>query len=269
MKVAVVQPRRSVEDHRENIERAAEITAKYTPEVDLLMFPEGFPGPWWLQPDEKIGDAVKGGVEESEALAAIMEAIRGDAAVGFGLNEKLEGRYYNSYVLADRRGVLGVYRKMLPAVFELNAPIPISQASEPLIVEMKDVKVGVSICWEALFPEIPRRIALMGAEVLLFPTGGVLHELRESWRSVWIARAVENLAYVLANVSIYSDEEGAAVIAVPEGVIAETTQEGVITARLDMARIRWLREIDEELTIPKKYRVVPGLLRWARRIPRV
>jgi predicted amidohydrolase len=60
-----------------------------------------------------------------------------------------------------------------------------------------------------------------------------------------------------------------ALIASPEGVVVESSTEGVIVAELDLERIRWLRSIDEELTLPKKYKTVPGLLKWADRIPSI
>jgi len=270
MKVAVVQPKRDPEDHLKNIERGIKYIEEVSRDVSLLVFPEGFPGPWWLAPDERAKELVSKRIEASEAFKAFAEALRGKHLyVGFGLTERLNGKLYNSYAVMSAEGLVGVYRKILPAVFELEAPSPISQASEVKVWEIEGVKVGVSICWEALFPEIPRAVAKKGAEVLLFPTGGMLYDLRRSWRAVWLARAVENLAYVLGNVSIYGNEEGLALIAGPEGVLAESSVEGVITADLDLERIRWLRSIDEELTLPKKYKVVPGLLRWSNRIPRL
>jgi len=269
IKVAVSQPKRDAENYEANIETAIKYIESTPDDVRLLVFPEGFPGPWWLQPDRRVKDVVKGPVEGSKTYSALVESI-GDRelVVGFGITEKLGDRLYNSYALITGMGLLGVYRKKLPAVFEINAPIPISQANETKVWEIDGVKVGVAICWEALFPEIPRKLAKQGAEIMIFPTGGFLNELRDSWRTVWLARAIENLAYVLCNVSIYGEELGAALIAGPESILAETTVSGLISASLDIERIRWLRSVDEELTTPKKYRVVPGLLRWAERIPK-
>lgn len=270
MKVMVVQPRRDPEDYLKNIEVGVKYIEEAPNDVSLLVFPEGFPGPWWLAPDERAKEVVSKRIEDSEAFKTFSEALRGRRLyVGFGLTEKLNGKLYNAYAVMSSRGLVGVYRKVLPAVFELQAPSPISQAGEVKVWDIGGVKIGVSICWEALFPEIPRTVAKKGAEVLIFPTGGMLYELRGSWRTVWLARAVENLAYVLGNVNIYGDEEGLAIIAGPEGVLAESSVEGAITANLNLERIRWLRSIDEELTMPKKYKVVPGLLRWSEKIPKL
>jgi len=270
LKLGVVQPKRDENDYHMNIETALRYISKAPKDVDLLMFPEGFPGPWWLAPTARTKNLISKRIDYSEAYRAIKEALAGRRTlVGFGLDERLGGRLYNSYALLGSSRLLGVYRKMLPAAFELLAKSPVSQASGTLIREVAGVNVGVSICWEALFPEIPRFMALKGAELLIFPTGGMLYDLKQSWRNVWLARATENVAYVAANVSIYGKEEGCTLIAGPEGVVAERSDEGVISAELDMKRLRWLREADEELTLPKKYRSVPGLLRWSKRIPRI
>jgi predicted amidohydrolase len=46
-------------------------------------------------------------------------------------------------------------------------------------------------------------VAKKGAELLIYATGGMLCDLKPSWRNVWLARAVENVCYVAGNVSIY------------------------------------------------------------------
>jgi predicted amidohydrolase len=270
MKIGVVQPRRDAENYKRNIERALTYIGSASKDLDLLLFPEGFPGPWWLAPDQRAKDLVSNKIEESEAYESIREGLKDKGTiVGFGTTERLGGRLYNSYGLTGPEGLVGVYRKMLPAAFELLAPSPLSQANEVKVWDVRGGKVGVSICWEALFPEIPRAVAKKGAELLLFPTGGMLYDLKPSWRNVWLARAVENVCYVAGNVSIYGNEEGMALIASPEGVVVESSTQGVIVAELDLERIRWLRSIDEELTLPKKYKTVPGLLKWADRIPSI
>ena len=247
LKIGVVQPKRD-EDVRENIRTALKYIELAPDDLDMLIFPEGFPGPWWLAPDEKAKEVISKSINESEAYMALRNAIKDkDFLIAFGLTERVGNELFNAYALMDKKGELKVYRKILPAAFEINAPSPISQAKEIKVWDVKGTKVGVNICWEALFPELPRMTAKKGAELLLFPTGGMLLDLRNSWKNVWLARAVENVAFVAGCVSIYGDEEGMAIIAGPEGVLVESSTTGIITADLDIERIRWLREIEEEL----------------------
>jgi hypothetical protein len=53
-------------------------------------------------------------------------------------------------------------------------------------------------------------------------------------------------------------------IAGPEGVLAASTGEGLIVADLDLDRLDYLRNQDEQILFPKPYAAVPGVLRWRR-----
>jgi len=57
---------------------------------------------------------------------------------------------------------------------------------------------------------------------------------------------------------------GIAMIASPERVLCESHEPGLLSAVLDLDRIRWLRETDEELIVPAPYRTIPGVLKWRR-----
>lgn len=53
-------------------------------------------------------------------------------------------------------------------------------------------------------------------------------------------------------------------IAGPEQVIARSSQPGILTADLDLDRVRYLREAEEELIVPAPYRTIPGHMGWRR-----
>jgi predicted amidohydrolase len=110
-------------------------------------------------------------------------------------------------------------------------------------------KIGVLICSEVYVPELTRVLVLAGAKIIFFPSGGHINELMGTWKIMLQARAIENLIYTAACQNMYGVEEGG---------------EAVIIADLDMERLEWLRDEDEKLEMPKKYRVVPGTLRWRR-----
>ena len=66
------------------------------------------------------------------------------------------------------------------------------------IAEVEGIKLGLSICYDLRFPQLYRRMALAGAEILAIPaaftfTTGVLH-----WHTLLRARAIENGCYVVA-----------------------------------------------------------------------
>jgi hypothetical protein len=53
-------------------------------------------------------------------------------------------------------------------------------------------------------------------------------------------------------------------IASPERVLAASESPGILTAELDLERVRRLRETEEELIVPAPYRTIPGILSWRR-----
>jgi predicted amidohydrolase len=57
---------------------------------------------------------------------------------------------------------------------------------------------------------------------------------------------------------------GIALIASPERVLAQSREPGILTAELDLDRLRWLRATKEELIVPAPYRTIPGHLKWRR-----
>jgi hypothetical protein len=96
------------------------------------------------------------------------------------------------------------------------------------------------------------------------PIGGALYELMPTWRILVQARAIENLVYVVVSQNLWGKEEGLAVIAGPEGVLTEGSGPGVVVAELDLDRLSWLREREQQMVIPKPYRAIPGILKERR-----
>jgi hypothetical protein len=53
-------------------------------------------------------------------------------------------------------------------------------------------------------------------------------------------------------------------VAGPEGILATRADAGMLIADLDLDRLEFLRGEDEKIEVPRRYRTVPGLLRWRR-----
>jgi len=170
-----------------------------------------------------------------------------------------ESRYYNTALLIDPKGeIVGKYRKTHLAAGEARVA---GDAQEALKVFKTEYgTLGIHVCYEICFPEVARITALAGAEMIFWPCGGKYYEIRETWRHLLWARAIENLTYIIACSNVFGMERGIAMIAGPEEILAETEREGVITADLDIDRIHWLRETPESYEVPKPFRCVPGTL---------
>jgi N-carbamoylputrescine amidase len=87
--------------------------------------------------------------------------------------EKAGNAYFNSLSVADADGrLLGVYRKThIPNAIGYQEKEYFSPGDTGFRVwDTAFGRLGVGICWDQWFPETARCLALMGAEVLLFPT---------------------------------------------------------------------------------------------------
>jgi predicted amidohydrolase len=115
--------------------------------------------------------------------------------VAVGLYEKRGEQITVTHALAGPKGIIGAYRK----VHEGRR----SSRERDLfpIFDLGFARVGISICYDNMFPECARILALKGAEVLLSPFTS-LPLTRKAWRLERLvplrARAQDNRLYVLS-----------------------------------------------------------------------
>ncbi|MGE3820709.1 MAG: nitrilase-related carbon-nitrogen hydrolase [Isosphaeraceae bacterium] len=117
------------------------------------------------------------------------------------------GVVFNTTCLIGPDGLLSKYRKVNPWLpWEVHAsPHDLQGYDEPLfpVVETEIGRLGAAICYDWLFPEATRALALAGAEVLIRvsaymdPWGAT--PPMDWWTLFNRARAVENFAYVVAS----------------------------------------------------------------------
>jgi predicted amidohydrolase len=70
--------------------------------------------------------------------------------------------------------------------------------AQPVLGIVKDVPVGLSICYDLRFPELFRHYSGRGAKVLCIPSSFTRQTGKAHWEVLLRARAVENLSFVLA-----------------------------------------------------------------------
>ncbi|MUL80678.1 MULTISPECIES: carbon-nitrogen hydrolase family protein [unclassified Mycolicibacterium] len=280
VKLGVVQPKSywATEEARNLDEAIGFVAQAGSLGVDLLLFPEHYPGP-------------STAANRYEVLGPLQEAAK-THAVALAVGTTLEtaegsGRYSIATVIIDREGeIAGVVPRTHPEPPYIYDDIGYEAGDSFPIVDLGWGKVGVAMCSEVFVPEVTRVLALRGAEVCLFPTGILIDELgyTENWRTLIRARAIENLMYTAATVNLfdpsYADRfrqaplneapsasgvtRGIAMIASPERLLAASEAPGILTADLDMERIRSLRATTEELIVPAPYATIPGILSWPR-----
>ncbi|WP_321420934.1 nitrilase-related carbon-nitrogen hydrolase [uncultured Methanomethylovorans sp.] len=98
--------------------------------------------------------------------------------------------YYNLGFCVEHGILTGVYRKSHPFKKELNF-FTAGNSIHPIALEKYGLTIGLEICYELRFPEVARKLALAGADLLVtaaqFP-----NPRRHVWRTLSLARAIEN-----------------------------------------------------------------------------
>jgi predicted amidohydrolase len=105
-------------------------------------------------------------------------------------------KVFNSIFLADNGRLAGVYRKMHIFSF-LGEDKAFNGGDSWLLADTTIGKIGVIICYDLRFPELSRRLALEGAQVLCVPAQWPKPR-QEHWRTLLRARAMENQLFVVS-----------------------------------------------------------------------
>jgi len=157
--------------------------------ADVVVLPELVTSGYMFQSaDEAAALALTPDDELFAAWAA--EAERGGALVIGGFPERGgDGRVYNSAVLLDGTGVLGVYRKC--HLWEREKLWFTPGAEPPRVFDTRHGRIGVLVCYDLEFPEMTRLLGLAGAELIAVPTNWprVPRPAGEHWPEVGIAMA--------------------------------------------------------------------------------
>ena len=203
--------------------------------------PQDLDGPWVRRMAEA---ARRSGV--TLLLGSLPERVPGDPKV------------HNTSVLLGPGGdVLAVYRKIhlfdidLPGMEHLKESRAVVPGGEVVVAEAPFGRLGLSICYDLRFPELYRALARGGARVLAVPSAFTDRTGRDHWEVLLRARAIENLAFVVAPAQVGTHGKGRAshghaMIVDPWGRILDEVpeDEGVALARLDFeAQDRVRREL--------------------------
>ena len=242
----------SVEGNLEEAGRLIEMAAAQG--AKLVALPEYFP---ILGLDER--DKVK--VREEQGSGPIQEFLASTARrhriwlVGGSvpLMASVPDKVRNSCLVYDDGGKLVArYDKIHLFGFEMGS----ESYSEPRTIEPgKDVvtfdspfgRIGLSICYDLRFPELYR--AMKDVDLILAPSAFTETTGRAHWETLIRARAIENLAYVLAPAQggyhvNKRETHGDTMLVDPWGVVLDRLPRGsgIVIGDIDHAHTRKLRQ---------------------------
>ncbi|RAW03311.1 carbon-nitrogen hydrolase [Pseudochryseolinea flava] len=218
----------------------------------------------------------------TETLASVAKEL-GVVIIASLFEKRTEGLYHNTTAVLDADGTyLGKYRKMHipddPAYYEKFYFTPGDLGYK--VFKTKFATIGILICWDQWYPEASRITALMGAEVLFYPTAigwatsqdkDTNDEQYGAWQTIQRSHAVANGVHVVSVNRVGFEQNGAmkfwggSFVANPFGRIVyqasheneEVHVEEIDLQKTDRYRTHWPflrdRRIDSYQPITKRY----------------
>ena len=221
--------------------------------AQLILPPELFSGPYFCRTeDEALFALARPTAEHPSVIAMQALAAKLKVAIPTSFFERDGQHYYNTMAMIGPDGaIMGTYRKShIPDGPGYEEKYYFRPGNDGFKVwELFGHKFGVGICWDQWYPECARVMALMGAELLLYPTaiGSEPYDAEldtsRMWRRAMIGHAVSNCMPVLAANRIGSEDGqnfyGHSFISDEWGDLAAefgAAETGVLIATLDLAR---------------------------------
>lgn len=262
VKVAATQMSCST-NKEENIQKAEALVREAAKQgAQIILLQELFETPYFCQKEKADYYVYATEQEENAAINHFRQVAKElEVVLPISFYEKKNNARYNSVVIIDADGgVLGKYRKShIPDGPGYEEKFYFNPGDTGFKVwKTRYAKIGVGICWDQWYPEAARCMALMGAELLFYPTaigsepqdGGI--DSKDHWQICMQGHAGSNLVPVIASnrVGVESDKDssitfyGSSFIAGPQGnkiVEAGRTEETVIVAEFDLDQVETMR----------------------------
>ncbi len=230
-------------NRQSNFERAKFLLSQHKSGkgVQFILLPELFSIGFRHEDYNKMGPGVPG--PTTDFICSIAEEHQ-SYTIGTGI-EKSGDKFHNTLVMAKPDGeVYGTYSKIHPFQEERDVFVG---GKDIVLFECSGINVGVQICYDIRFPEVTRRLALEGAEIVLIPAA-FPDPRSEHWNTLVQARAIENQLYVAAANRIGFGFDGKTYfghsqIVDPWGVIMtrRNSQERIIVSEGDTDMIKSVR----------------------------
>ncbi|SHK84608.1 Predicted amidohydrolase [Selenomonas ruminantium] len=231
MKVAVIQMQVTLGEPERNIAALYRLAAQaMKSRPDVLLLPELWRLGFYPQPVLDYADA--DGLETRKALATISQKYQVNI-VGGTVANAIGSKVFNTSYIFDRTGhMVAAYHKT--HLFSPSGEHNDFEAGNSLVTFTLDgIKCGIIVCYDVRFPEVTRKLALAGIQVLFIPAAWPLKRLIH-WQTLIRARAIENQIFVIAcnEAGMDSQEEqlaGHSAIIDPWGeILAEASEDETI-----------------------------------------
>ena len=207
--VAALQLPLASDDEAENIDAVAQLVENAAGQgAQIVLPPELFSGPYFCrEEDEALFALARPTLEHPSVIAMRKLAKSLGVAIPVSFFERDGHHYYNTVAMIDASGeILGTYRKShIPDGPGYEEKFYFRPGNDGFKVwDVFGARIGVGICWDQWYPECARAMALLGAELLFYPTAIGSEPYDEDldtsrmWRRAMQGHAVSNCMPVVA-----------------------------------------------------------------------
>ncbi|GGC42018.1 N-carbamoylputrescine amidase [Novosphingobium marinum] len=252
--VAALQLALNHDDESENIAAVCDLVEEAAARgAQIVLPPELFSGPYFCKVEEEEMFALARPTSEHPSVIAMKDlAKKLQIAIPTSFFERDGHHYYNTLaMIGDEGEIIGTYRKShIPDGPGYEEKYYFRPGNDGFKVwDVAGTRIGVGVCWDQWYPESARVMALMGAELLFYPTaiGSEPYDAdldtSRMWRRAMLGHAVSNCMPVIAANRIGNEDGqafyGHSFITDEWGdFLAEygRSQSGALVATIDLAR---------------------------------
>lgn len=215
IKVSAIQMSMS-KDRESNINKAKDMVIQAAKDgADVVLLPELFETQYFCQEKNYTYYNLATSIEKNMAVKVMTEVAREyNVVIPVSIFELSGYVTYNTVVMIDADGTnLGIYRKThIPDDHFYQEKFYFTPGNTGFkVFDTKKGKIGVGICWDQWFPETARSLALLGAELILYPTAIGQEPILECdsmphWRNCMKGHAASNIVPVVASNRVGKEE---------------------------------------------------------------
>ena len=200
MKISYVQIKPEFGEKSANIDKALKLMN--TKSAELYVLPELFNSGYVFASKAELENLaeIPG---EGPTFNALGEFARtNNCAVVFGFPEKAPDAYYNSAAFIDFKGNMKIYRKLHLFYEEKHFFLPGNYQLETF--DYNGAKLGMMICYDWIYPEVTRILALKGADIICHTVNLVMPYCQEAMKT----RSIENRVFTITANRIGEENRG-------------------------------------------------------------
>jgi len=159
--------------------------------AELIIFPEM----WTTGLDYIRNQSILEAHEAVHDKLAARAQREGVWLTGSLLSKNDQGLPHNTAFLFSPDGAVHAHYTKTHLFTLMHEERYLTPGNEVVVADLPSGRIGFTICYDIRFPELWRKLAVMGAELILCPAG-IPEPRRDHWRTLLKARAIENQCFV-------------------------------------------------------------------------